>query len=165
MKRFSSALELLAVLEGLPEATGATAAAPPAGDASARFWWEFHQGAAAVSYAVMIWPAWLARGQIGGLEGRGFFIATAVAALMASMLRLHLWFMSRQHASELAWARRRSAPFIRAADIMLVASLVIGAGLVAAQSSLDVVLLALAVGVAITFAFIEPSTARAAGLK
>jgi len=137
---------------------------PVSGDASARFWWEFHQGAVAVSYAVMIWPAWLARVQIGGLEGRGFFIATAVAALMASMLRLHLWFMSRQHAGELAWARQRSAPFIRVADILLVVSLVIGAGLVASQSALDVVLLVLAVGVTITFAFIEPSTARAAGL-
>ena len=164
-RRFGSALELLAVLEGLPQSTGAAAAPPVSGDAPARFWWEFHQGAAAVSYAVMIWPAWLAREQIGGLEARGFFIATAVAALMASMLRLHLWFMSRQHARELAWARRRSAPFIRVADVMLVVSLVIGAGLVAAQSSLDVVLLVLAVGVAITFAFIEPSTARAAGLE
>ena len=118
----------------------------------------------AVSYAVTLVPAWFARGQIGGLEGRSFFIATTVAALVASMLRLHLWFMSRQHAGELAWARRRSAPFIRIADIFFVASLVIGAGLVAAQSSLDVVLLVLAVGVAIAFAFIEPSTARAAGL-
>ena len=72
--------------------------------------------------------------QIGGLEGRGFFIATAVRGAVASMLRLHLWFMSRQHAGELAWARRRSAPFIRLADILLVVSLVIGAGLVAAQS-------------------------------
>ena len=73
--------------------------------------------------------------------------------------------MSRQHAGELAWARQRSAPFIRVADVMLVVSLVIGAGLVASQSALDVVLLVLAVGVTITFAFIEPSTARAAGLK
>jgi hypothetical protein len=73
--------------------------------------------------------------------------------------------MSRQHGAELAWARRRSAPFIRIADIFFVVSLVIGAGLVAAQSSLDVVLLVLAVGVAIAFAFIEPSTARAAGLE
>ena len=87
------------------------------------------------------------------------------AALTASMLRLHLWFMSRQHAGELAWARKRSAPFIRLADILLVVSLVIGAGLVGARSVLDVVLLVLAVGAAIAFVFIEPSTARAAGLE
>ena len=153
-KRYATAGELLAALE----------ASNPATAGSGRFWWEFHQGAVAVAYGVMLVPAWFARGQIGGLEGRSFFIATTVAALVASMLRLHLWFMSRQHAGELAWARRRSAPFIRTADIFFVVSLVIGAGLVAAQSSLDVVLLVLAVGVAIAFAFIEPSTARAAGL-
>jgi hypothetical protein len=151
-RRYATAGELVAALE----------ASNPVNES--RFWWEFHQGAAAVAYAVMLVPAWLAQQQIGGLEGRSFFIATAVAALVASMLRLHLWFMSRQHAGELPWARRRSAPFIRLADIFLVVSLVIGAGLVAAQSVLDVVLLVLAVGVAIAFAFIEPSTARAAGL-
>jgi hypothetical protein len=160
-KRFGSAGEMVAMLEGLPAVVGGE---PAGSDRAARFWWEFHQGAAAVSYAAMIYPAWLARGQIGGLEGRGFFIATAVAAMMASMLRLHLWFTSRQHPTELAWSRRRSAPFIRLADILLVVSLVIGAGLVAAQSVLDVVLLVLAVGITIAFAFIEPSTARAAGL-
>jgi len=153
-KRYATAGELLAALE----------ASNPATAGSGRFWWEFHQGVVAVSYGVMLVPAWFARGQIGGLEGRSFFIATTVAALVAAMLRLHLWFMSRQHAGELAWARRRSAPFIRTADIFFVVSLAIGAGLVAAQSSLDVVLLVLAVGVAIAFAFIEPSTARAAGL-
>jgi serine/threonine-protein kinase len=155
-KRYATAGELLAALETSDPAIAAT---------GSRFWWEFHQGVVAVSYGVMLVPAWFARGQIGGPEGRSFFIATAVAALVASMLRLHLWFMSRQHAGELAWARRRSAPFIRTADILFVVSLVIGAGLVAAQSSLDVVLLVLAVGVAIAFAFIEPSTARAAGLE
>jgi hypothetical protein len=97
-RRYATAGELVAALE----------ASNPI--ASSRFWWEFHQGAVAVSYAGMLVPAWFAKQQIGGLEGRSFFIATAVAALVASMLRLHLWFMSRQHAGELAWARRRSAP-------------------------------------------------------
>ena len=91
---------------------GATAATPAA--AATRFWWEFHQGAAAVSYVAMLVPAWLARGEIGGVEGRGFFIATTCAAVMAGMLRLHLWFTSRQHPAELrvgapAVGRRGSA--------------------------------------------------------
>jgi len=163
-RRYASAGELVAALEALaPAQSGSHAAAVPP-DRSARFWWEFHQGAAAVAYAVMLVPAWLAKEQIGGLEGRSVFVGSAIAAAVAGMLRLHLWFMSRQHDKELAWARRRSAPFIRVADVMLVVSLVIGAGLVASQSALDVVLLVLAVGVTITFAFIEPSTARAAGL-
>jgi hypothetical protein len=128
-----------------------------------RFWWEFHQGAAALSYVAMLVPAWFARSEIGGAEGRSFFLATASAAVVASMLRLHLWFTSHQHPAELAWARRRSAPWIRLADVLLVVSLVIGAGLVAAQSALDVVLLLLAIGAAVTFMLIEPATARAAG--
>jgi serine/threonine protein kinase len=164
-RRFASASEVVFALENLhtPVPVPAAPVAEPHAR-SARFWWDFHQGAAAVSYAAMLIPAWFARGQIGGIEGRSFFIATAVAALVASMLRLHLLFMSQQHAGQLAWARLRSAPWIRVADVMLVVSLVIGAGLVAAQSSLDVVLLVLAVGVALAFAFIEPSTAKAAGL-
>jgi hypothetical protein len=163
-RRFASAGELVAALERLSTGTADAETGAAARARSARYWWDFHQGAAAVSYAAMLVPAWLARGHIGGVEGRSFFIATAVAALVASMLRLHLWFMSQQHGAELAWARRRSAPWIRLADVMLVVSLVIGAGLVSAQSALDVVLLVLAVGVTIAFAFIEPSTARAAGL-
>jgi serine/threonine protein kinase len=165
-RRFPNASELVLALENPITDPGPAPVDPNAAARvrSARYWWDFHQGAAAVSYAAMLIPAWFARGQIGGIEGRSFFIATAVAALVASMLRLHLWFMSRQHATELAWARRRSAPWIRTADVMLVVSLVIGAGLVAAQSSIDVVLLVLAVGIAVAFAFIEPSTARAAGL-
>ena len=166
-RRYASAGELVAALEAsAPTADSGTGTGiAVARVRSARFWWEFHQAAAALSYAAMLVPAWLAKAQIGGVEGRSVFVATAVAAITASMLRLHLWFMSRQHAGELAWARRRSAPWIRLADILLVVSLVIGAGLVAAQSVLDVVLLALAVGVTIAFAFIEPSTARAAGLE
>ena len=40
----------------------------------------------------------------------------------------------------------------------------LGDGIPSQESVLDVVLLVLAVGIAIAFAFIEPSTARAAGL-
>ena len=42
-----------------------------------RFWWEFHEAATAVVYSVMVIPAWYARGQIGGWQGRAFFIAPA----------------------------------------------------------------------------------------
>ena len=160
-RRVRTARELADRLDGM---AGVVGAAKPA-QRTTRFWWEFHQGAAAVSYVVMLVPAWFARTTIGGVEGRSFFIATTCAAVMASMLRLHLWFTSRQHPTELPWARRRSAAWIRLADILVVVSLVIGAALVAAQSVLDVVLLVLAVGAAVSFMVIEPSTARAAGIE
>ena len=167
-KRVGTALELVAMLDGLSGAVQASApSAPRAGTAAhrpTRFWWEFHQGVTALSYAAMLVPAWFARTAIGGVEGRGFFIATACAAAMACMLRLHLWFTSRQQPSDLAWARRRSTAWIRLADAMFVVSLLIGAGLLVGESSLDVVLLLLALGVAVAAVIIEPSTARAAGL-
>jgi hypothetical protein len=166
-KRVGSARELVAMLEGLAGAVTSPAPAarrPPDAARPSRFWWEFHQVAAAAACSAMLFPAWLARVEIGGIEGRSFFIATACAVVVAAMLRLHLWFTSRQHPGELAWARRRSGAWVRLADVLLIVSLVIGAGLVAAQSVLDVVLLLLAVGVAVSSMLIEPATARAAGL-
>ena len=111
-KRVRTARELVDRLDGMAGVVGAAPGAPRAAKQArrqTRFWWEFHQGAAAVSYVVMLVPAWFARTTIGGVEGRSFFIATTCAAVMASMLRLHLWFTSRQHPAELPWARRRSA--------------------------------------------------------
>ena len=64
-----------------------------------------------------------------------------------------------------ARARKRSSPFIRIADALFVLSLVIGAVLTGGQSSLDVVLLVLAIGTAAASAMIEPVTARASGLE
>jgi hypothetical protein len=166
-QRVGSTRELVAMLEGVSSAVRVAPVAQPSAlpaRGASRFWWEFHQGAVAVSYGVMLVPAWFARAAIGGIEGRGFFIATASAAVMAGMLRLHLWFTSHQHPADLAWARRRSAMWIRMADAMFVLSLLIGAGLLVGESSLDVVLLLLALGVAVAAMVIEPSTARAAGL-
>jgi hypothetical protein len=168
-QRVQSAAELVVTLDGSPQPAPAQ---PPASAASTaavtamptRWWWEFHQGAVAVSYGLILVPAWLARGAIGGAEGRSFFIATVCAALVASMLRLHLWFTSRQHPDQLPWARKRSSPFIRVADGLFVLSLVIGAVLTGGRSSLDVVLLVLAIGAAAASAMIEPVTARAAGI-
>ena len=36
---------------------------------TARWWWEFHQGMVALIYWLMVIPAWIARGLIGGLAG------------------------------------------------------------------------------------------------
>jgi len=166
-RRFASAADAIAALESIEP--GGEPAAPRAistatEPAPSRWWWEFHQGATAMSYAIILVPAWFARAAIGGAEGRGFFIATACAALVASMLRLHLWFTSRQHPDQLAWARRRAASWIRVADSLFVLSLVIGAVLAGERSMLDVVLLVLAIGAAAAFVMIEPVTARAAGI-
>ena len=49
----------------------------------------------ALIYSVMVIPAWYARGQIGGIWGRTFFITLLASVIVAANLRLHLWFTSR----------------------------------------------------------------------
>ena len=161
--RYPSGRELRAAL-GEEEAT----APPPAGgDArgvgSARWWWEFHQAATSAVYWLMIWPAWNARVMIGGRVGGALFFAILIAVIVATILRLHLWFTSRFYPSELRWARRRTARWIRAADWLFAVALGVS-GIVVGEdrSPVAIVLVAVAVGAAIAFLIIERATARAA---
>ena len=130
---------------------------------SPRWWWEFHQAVTAAVYWVMTWPAWTGREIVGGQLGRGLFIATLIAVIVAANLRLHLWFTSRFYPAELRWARRRVAAWIRAADWLFVASLAAMGILIGEdRSPVAVVLIAVAVGASIAFLIIERATARAA---
>jgi predicted Ser/Thr protein kinase len=126
-----------------------------------RFWWEFHEAATAVVYSVMMFPAWYARGQIGGWQGRGFFIALLATVVVATTARLHLWFTSRFYPSELAWVHGRSSRWIRAADWMFAATLIIGGLMIGDERSpLAIVLPSVAVGAVVAFLLIEPVTTR-----
>jgi hypothetical protein len=159
--RYASGRELVAAL-----AEGETTA-PAGGDAtdfsSPRWWWEFHQGIAAAVYWLMIWPAWTGREIIGGRTGHALFFAVLIAVIVATILRLHLWFTSRFYPSQLRWARRRSRPWIRIADWLFVGGLGVSGILVGEERSpVAIVLVAVAVGAAIAFLIIERATARAA---
>jgi hypothetical protein len=68
---------------------------PGPANARHRFWWEFHQGVVSLVYAGMAFPAWYARGLIGGWQGRAFFIVFLAAIVVSVTARLHLWFTSR----------------------------------------------------------------------
>jgi hypothetical protein len=126
-----------------------------------RFWWEFHEAATAVVYSVMVIPAWYARGQIGGWQGRAFFIALLAAVVVATTARLHLWFTSRFYPSELDWVHRRSSRWIRLADWAFVAALALGGMLIDDEGSpLAIVLPSVAVGAVVAFLLIEPVTTR-----
>jgi hypothetical protein len=129
----------------------------------ARWWWEFHQAMAALTYWLMVTAVWNARGLIGGMTGRVLFIATLTAVIVAANLRLHLWFTSRFYPAELKWLRGRVARWIHLADWVFVSSLVIGALLVGDERSpLAILLLGFGMGAAIAFLAIEPATTRAA---
>jgi len=126
-----------------------------------RFWWEFHQAVTALVYAVMVIPAWYARGQIGGWQGRAFFIAVVTTVVVATTARLHLWFTSRFYPGELDWVHRRSSRWIRIADWLFGATLVIGGVMIGDERSpLAIVLPSVAVGVVVAFLLIEPVTTR-----
>ena len=128
-----------------------------------RWWWEFHQGMAALIYWLMVVPAWYARGHIGGTVGRAFFITLLASVIVAANLRLHLWFTSRFYESELTSVHDRSGRWIRAADWVFAATLIAGGLLISDERSpLTVLLPSVAIGAVVAFMLIEPVTARAA---
>jgi hypothetical protein len=165
-ERYQSARELLAALEreiAQPSQEAAEQAAVTQLSRSARWWWEFHQAAAALVYGVMTWPAWIARSVIGGKEGNAVFVAVLAAAIVAVTLRLHLWFTSRFYPAELEWARGRAAGWVAAADWVFTGTLVTGGVLTGdSRPELAVVQIAVGIGAAVAFLLIEPATARAA---
>ena len=118
---------------------------------------------AALIYWVMVIPAWYARGHIGGIWGRVFFITMLAAVIVAAILRLHLWFTSRFYEHELTWVHDRSGRWIRVADWVFAAALVAGGLLIRDDGSpLAIVLPSVAIGAVVAFLLIEPVTARAA---
>jgi len=153
--RFQDAEDVLRALE-----------APLAGSdtrSSARWWWEFHQAVAAGVYWAMVFPAWQARTDIGGAGGRVVFFAILGAVIVSANLRLHLLFTSRFYPGELSWVRGRARGWVRGADGAFALSLAAAGVLLRPErASLDVVFLAVAVGAAVAFLLIEPSTTRAA---
>jgi hypothetical protein len=153
--RYASARELLRALEQM------TTGAVPVG--SALGWWVFHQVAVAVVYGAMTVAAWAARGVIGGGAGRTVFALTLTSAIVAAVVRLHLWFTSRHYPEELAEQRARVARWVQGAD-WLFAGTVTAAGLLIADTrpALAILLFSVGLGAAIAFLVIEPATARAA---
>jgi predicted Ser/Thr protein kinase len=159
-----SAREMVTTLESASaEAPAIDIVALPDSQTASRWWWEFHQGATAVVYWLMVIPAWYARGHIGGTSGRVFFVTTLAAVIVAANPRLHLFFTSRKYPAELPLARSRSGPWIRVADWVFAAALAVGGMLISDERSpLAVVLPSVAVGAVVSFLLIEPVTARAA---
>jgi predicted Ser/Thr protein kinase len=170
--RYDSARELVAELDlGRPKTGSATT--PPEHEVEAavrlpatRFWWEFHEGVTALVYSAMVVPAWYAREQIGGWQGRAFFIALVATVVVATTARLHLWFTSRFYPAELDWVHGRSSQWIRVADWLFAATLVIGGLMIGDERSpLAIVLPSVAVGAVVAFLLIEPVTTRDAFKK
>ena len=172
-QRYGSAHDLIEALERARLAVAGSLSAPrvtptPAAASTkhdARWWWQFHQAAAAFAYLLLLIPLWMARTTLDGRSGLVLFAAGLVAAMVAAVLRLHLMFLARLDlVAEQSYpgSTRRS---IRVADVAFAAVLLIGGIAVPAfttNNPLGLVLIASAVAISLAFAIIEPATARAA---
>jgi len=167
-KRFQATGELVTALERAREAAQLASSAPPAPLAvaptrQATWWWQFHQAIASVGYAVMLVPLWLAHAWMPGWTGTALFLAGVAAVLVAVTLRLHLWFTARELPAEWAVQRRRAGRWIRLADVLFVAVFALaGAAALDGHAGAAGLFLTAALGSLVSFAIIEPATARAA---
>ncbi len=163
--RYASARELVRALKAIELGSDAPPA-PADGRYAARWWWEFHQAVAALTYWLMVIPTWTVRGILGGWTGRVVFLVTLVAVIVAANLRLHLWFTSRFYPGELRWLRSRVAPWILAADWTFVLTLISASLLIGDEGSpLAILMLSFGIGAGVVFLVVEPATARAAFRK
>jgi len=167
--RFRSTPELVAALarardaaaEAKPES--ARASVRPLPTRQALWWWQLHQAMASLGYAVMLVPLWQARNWTPGLPGTALFLAGLAAVLVASTLRLNLWFAVRELPAESAAQRTRAARWIRIADVLFVVVFAIaGAIALDGHSGMAVLFVTAALGALVAFTIIEPATARAA---
>jgi len=158
--------EPLGSARGVSDSRGSRARVLPSStlNEAALGWWEFHQIAMAVIYAVMMWPVWYVQNWVAtSLLGNVFLIASLGAAALGASLRLHLYFVARQVPDEIAAQRLRERPWIRMADSAFALGLAAG-GVAISKAHREFAMLLITMSIVTTVAFlvIEPTTARAA---
>jgi serine/threonine protein kinase len=127
------------------------------------WWWQFHQAFYGFGYYCMLYPQWIVKKSIGGIEGSLLFFSLLIAVGIAANLRLHLWFTSRFYVSELAGQRRKVWKWIRFGDCLFVCILAISAVRIHTTHAIwATLLMAASIGSLVAFSLIEPTTARAA---
>jgi eukaryotic-like serine/threonine-protein kinase len=167
-RRYQSVRDFLHELENvsrtLPSGEAAAVRGPGThADAGTMWWWQFHQCATALVYWLVAIPAWYAREMIGGAIGRTLFFCTLGAIILASILRLHLWFTSRMQAAELLDQYRHERVWILGADAVFAFALIVSGVMVGdTRMSLAMSLLGVGIGAVVVSVFIEPATTRAA---
>jgi len=127
------------------------------------WWWEFHQVAMSAIYVAMMYPAWYVQRWLGESWGILFLLAVLAPAAWATSLRLHLRFLARHVANELAVQRARTLPWLRVADAGFAASQFVGAVAIGPGHSEFAMLFVTISTVTLAGSLvIEPATARAA---
>jgi hypothetical protein len=163
--RYGSAVELGEALRAIRDARVASAEVASPGPPTTQpvlWWWQFHQAMTTVAYVSLLAPLWYAKDWIGGASGLVMFLTAVASVLAATTLRLHLWFTVRWYPAEWPLQQRRSHHWIRAADVVFVATILVTVGLtMTAHNRTAVLLVAAAVAVLVSFAIVEPATTRA----
>jgi hypothetical protein len=127
------------------------------------WWWQFHQACVGCIYYLMLYPLWRAKEWTPGVFGSLFFYLSLVAVGISANLRFHLWFTSASYPAELPFQRRRAQAWIRAADILFVFVLFLGASAIyASHAVVTTIIVTGAIGCLVQFTLIEPTTVRAA---
>lgn len=153
-RRLQSAVEIELALEN-----GDVAAPQPVPAAG---WWRTHHLSILALYGLVAFVAWLAKEWQPGWPNR-VFVLVSVLATIGGVLRAHLLFIERVHASGLGPARQRAEPVTWLVDLGIgVALLADGVMLLPTREVAGVLVSALGVGLALARIVIEPSTATAA---
>lgn len=157
-------------LDGHPPPFGPSAGAAQDGGPPTRgarlspvWWWQFHQRAVGAVYYALLYPLWRVREWAPAPWGSAVFFAALAAVLVAANLRFHLSFTERFTPAQLDLQQAQVAPWIRAADWVLVAVLLAATTLIAeARPAWASLTAGAGVVSALTFLAIEPATTRAA---
>ena len=140
-------------------------AATPGRSAAAdlRWWWQFHQVAVSVVYALMLYPVWRAREWLPAPWGLAAFMTTVAVVGAAVNLRLHLWFTARVYPGQLAAQRRASALGKRLLDTAFAVLLLsIAAAVAPSHPRWAAFFIVMAISSALSARVMEPATTRAA---
>ena len=154
-----------------PQAADPSFTAPPAptgtegksARANLRWWWQFHQVAVSVVYALMLYPVWRAREWLPAPWGLVVFMTTVAVVGAAVNLRLHLWFTARVYPAQLAAQLRASALWKRLLDTAFAVLLLsIAATVAPTHPRWAAFFIVMAISSALSARVMEPVTTRAA---
>ena len=131
--------------------------------ANLRWWWQFHQVAVSVVYALMLYPVWRAREWLPTPWGLVTFMTAVAVVGTVVNLRLHLWFTARVYPGQLAAQRRGSALWKRLLDTAFAVLLLsIAATVAPTHPRWAAFFIVMAISSALSARVMEPATTRAA---
>ena len=131
--------------------------------ANLRWWWQFHQVAVSVVYALMLYPVWRAREWLPAPWGLVTFMAAVAVVGAVVNLRLHLWFTARVYPAQLAAQRRASVLWKRLLDTAFAVLLLsVAATIAPTHPRWAAFFIVMAISSALSARVMEPATTRAA---